>query len=185
MLLSGFLLPNLSLTFFVVLLERRYTLCGTPGYLAPEVIMSLGHDCSSDHWSLGVLIYEMITGDNPFYFEGMDQMILFKSIVQDPHETPTGCTDEAVDIINGLLEKEAGMRLGNLARGETDILQHPWFQYLDLQAMRRREEKAPWLPPVAGSLDTSCFDDWNEIVDKQSLNFPLISERDQKEFEGF
>lgn len=130
-------------------------------------------------------MYEMIMGENPFYFEGMDQMVLFKSIVEDPHEPLDACSLEASDIIDALLTKDPVTRLGSLARGESDILQHPWFQSLDLQALRRRESPAPWIPTIKDSLDTCCFDDWSEIIDKTTVSFPPITEKDQKEFEGF
>jgi len=51
--------------------EKTYTLCGTPGYLPPEVVMTRGHNASADHWSLGILIFELISGESPFFFEGM------------------------------------------------------------------------------------------------------------------
>jgi serine/threonine protein kinase len=154
-------------------------------YLAPEVIMSRGHDGSADHWSLGVLIYEMLMGENPFYFEGMNQVLLFQSIAQDVHEPPVGVSEEAVDIINGFLTKDPAMRLGSLARRESDILQHAWFHPLDLQAMRRRQPVAPWIPPLKGQLDATYFDDWSDTVDKTELSFPKISEKHAKEFEEF
>jgi serine/threonine protein kinase len=61
--------------------DKTYTLCGTPLYIAPEVILNRGHDGGADHWSQGVLIFEMLTGETPFYEAGMDQMELFQKIV--------------------------------------------------------------------------------------------------------
>jgi protein kinase A len=147
--------------------------------------MSRGHDGSADHWSLGVLIYEMLMGENPFYFEGMDQVLLFQSIAQDAHEPPVGVSEEAVDIINSFLTKDPVMRLGSLARGESEILQHVWFQPLDLQAMRRRLLVAPWIPPLKSQLDATYFDDWSDAVDKTEQSFPRITVRQAKEFEEF
>ena len=147
--------------------------------------MSSGHDCSADHWALGIVIYEMIMGENPFYFEGMDQMVLFKTIVQDAHEPPDACSPEAVAIIDALLEKDPAVRLGSLALGESDILQHAWFSSLDLYAMRRRELTAPWIPALESKLDAGCFEDWSEIVDKQTIEFDPLTDREQEEFKGF
>jgi protein kinase A len=94
--------------------EKTYTLCGTPAYLPPEVVMSRGHNCSADHWSLGIVIYEMLTGESPFYYEGMDQMSLFKGIVQDDFEPPPNVSPAAADIIAKFLVKDPTQRLGSL-----------------------------------------------------------------------
>jgi protein kinase A len=168
------------------LVEKTYSFCGTSCYLAPEVIMSAGHDGSADHWALGILIYEMLMGENPFYDESLDttllfnQRIFFNSIVEDQHEPPVDVSEEAADIIDELLTKDPAMRLGS-----SDILEHAWFDSCDLQAMRQRQLAAPWIPQIKGRLDSSCFDDWSELVDKTSHSFPRISESDEKEFEEF
>lgn len=168
------------------LLTVFFSVSSTPHrYLPPEVIMSRGHDCSADHWSLGVLVYEMLAGFNPFYFEGMDQMVLFKSIVQDVQEPIPSVSSEATDIIDGLLTKDPVMRLGSLLKGEADILNHEWFSELDLHQLRRREVAAPWLPPIKDPMDAKCFDDWSFIVDKLTQTFAKVTDRDQEEFKGF
>jgi serine/threonine protein kinase len=65
---------------------KSHTFCGTPQYLAPEIILSKGHGIGVDHWALGVLIYEMIAGKNPFYYDGLGTSELYESIVkEDPY----------------------------------------------------------------------------------------------------
>merc|ERR1712232_450631 len=157
---------------------KTYTLCGTPGYLAPEVVMSRGHNGGADHWSMGIIIYELLVGENPFYFDGIEQIALFESIVKDDFQKPQNVSREAVDIVSKLLMKEPSQRLGSLARGERDILEHPWFKDLDLGAIRRREITAPWLPVVKDEIDNSFFDDWTGLEDKIDVNDPGLPKED-------
>jgi len=161
-------------------------------YLAPEVILSSGHGCSVDHWSLGVLMYEMLTGQNPFYFSGIAQMVLFQSILQDepapiPANISSTISPEAQQmVLNGFLTKDPSLRLGSLKHGEIDILIHPWFHSLDLHAMRRRRTTAPWVPPIASSLDTSCFySDRNAAIDKTEQRYQKIPHKYRNAFDGF
>ena len=165
--------------------DKTYTLCGTPSYLPPEVVTTRGHDCSADHWSLGILIYEMIAGTNPFYYEGMDQISLFHSIVMDPVEKPKGCSDEASDLVMRLLVKDPTRRLGSLARGEREIKEHPWFKDMDLNNIRRRLVTAPWVPKLKGAFDTSCFEDWSHLQDITTQEFGEITENEKAMFRGF
>jgi protein kinase A len=149
--------------------------------------MSRGHDVSADHWSLGILIYEMLMGEHPFYLEGMDQIVLFRSICQDSYEGPSGVSDEATDLIEKFLEKDPTHRLGSLAAGESEVLNHAWFQPLDLQAMRRRKavKDVPWIPEIEDPMDASCFEDWSQLQDKTKQSFPELADDDAKIFLGF
>jgi classical protein kinase C beta type len=151
--------------------------------VAPEIILASGHGVSVDHWSLGILIYEMLLGECAFECE--DTAFLFKSIIQFPHGPPTGLSEDAQDMINRLLEKDPSHRLGSLARGEADILQHAWLDGLDLQDIRRRKVAAPWIPSIKNALDASCFDDWSDLEDKTKQKYEIISEFDAKAFAGF
>jgi serine/threonine protein kinase len=124
-----------------------YTMCGTPNYLSPEVILNKGHGFATDHWSLGVLIYEMVVGENPFFYDDMPQMELFEAIVRDKfYPLPDDVSDDAFDVIDGLLIKDPTRRLGALAGRGKDIINREWFRDLDLVECRQKRHEAPFIP---------------------------------------
>jgi len=166
-------------------LDKTYTLCGTPGYLPPEVILNQGHNGSADHWQLGVLIYEMVSECSPFFYEDIEQIELFRSIAEDNAPKISKVSSEALDLINKLLEKDPSKRLGSLARGEREILNHEWFKDLDLSSLKCRLLQAPWKPSVKDPLDTSNFDDWSYLEDKTLDEGFKLSKQDAKLFDGF
>jgi protein kinase A len=102
--------------------DKAFTLCGTPLYLPPEVILNHGYDWGADHWSLGVMTYEILTGSTPFYKEGMNQLELFRSIVKGRFEPPFMISQRGKDFLKGLIKTDPTKRLGSLAGGEMDIL---------------------------------------------------------------
>jgi protein kinase A len=171
---------------------KTFTLCGTPLYLAPEVILNRGHDKGADHWSFGVLIYEMITGYTPFYKDGMDQITLFKHICKGYLVFPTAVLPsgdrmsvEVEDLIRHLLVTSPSRRMGSLANAEKDIYHHLWFHTLSFNKLVKREIKAPWIPDVKDPLDCSHFDDWDHLEDKTACVYPRLSRDEQRIFETF
>jgi hypothetical protein len=165
--------------------DKTYTLCGTPLYIAPEVILNRGHSFGVDHWSLGVLLYEMFEGHTPFYTDGMDQMDLFRAIARGRYSMPKQISSAAKSILEGLLTRDPKFRLGSLAAGEYGIYHHPWFKGLDFEKLRNKEIKAPYVPDIKDPLDSSNFDDWSHLDDKQTTKYPKLDKSHQAMFKKF
>jgi serine/threonine protein kinase len=165
--------------------NMTYTLCGTPLYLPPEVILNRGHNWAADHWSMGILAYEMCEGETPFFSPRMEQMELFRAIVRCEWLVPNGISKDYASFLKGLIVKQPARRLGSLARGEEDVLEHPFFQSLNFEKLRTMELPSPYKPHIKDPLDVSNFEDWSHLEDKFNRKFPDITAKQEKIFEAF
>jgi protein-serine/threonine kinase len=128
--------------------------CGTPEYLAPEIILNKGHGKPVDWWSLGNLIYEMLTGIPPFYCKDRD--ILFDAITNDEPEYPEYLSDEVIDLIKKLLIKNPDKRLGN--NGADEIKKHIFFEGMNWEKLLNKKIKPPFIPRLKNAVDTRYID---------------------------
>jgi len=132
--------------------SKAYTFCGTPEYLAPEILQGLGHDYTADWWSLGALIYEMASGAPPFYSKDKTQM--FKNILEKPIEMRSYFSKELCSLLKGLLVLQPSKRLQN-AR---EIKSQEFFRTIDWDKLARRELLSPFRPIVENANDLRNFD---------------------------
>ena len=138
--------------------EKAMSFCGTPEYLAPEIITMEGHDKSADWWSFGILLFEMLCGLPPFYVENLDKM--YELIKNSPVKFPKRITlqEDTKDIIRKLLEKNPKKRLGSQS-GLEEIKKHPFFAGVDWDMILQKKVPAPFIPKLEDDKDVQYFDE--------------------------
>ncbi|XP_076977705.1 serine/threonine-protein kinase N1 isoform X2 [Tamandua tetradactyla] len=137
--------------------DRTSTFCGTPEFLAPEVLTDTSYTRAVDWWGLGVLLYEMLVGESPF--PGDDEEEVFDSIVNDEVRYPRFLSAEAIGIMRRLLRRNPERRLGSSERDAEDVKKQPFFRTLGWDALLARRLPPPFVPTLAGRTDVSNFDE--------------------------
>ncbi|CAH0753270.1 unnamed protein product [Bemisia tabaci] len=174
--------------------DTTSTFCGTPNYIAPEILRGEDYSFSVDWWALGILLYEMMVGRSPFDVSGAadnpeqnTEDYLFQVILEQNIRIPRSLSVKARSALRGFLQKNPAERLGCLPDGFKDIESHAFFRNIDWIMLYDKQIPTPYQPELDSELDLSNFDPFFTLEPVQlTPDDPRVIEKiDQTEFEGF
>ena len=161
------------------------TFCGTPDYVAPEMILGNPYEKAVDWWAFGSLIYEMANGLPPFYKENTNDM--YCSILSDPIEVFDDSDPDLVDLFVKLLNRNPSKRLGASDRDYLDVIEHPFFSSINFDDLLQEKIPMEWKPNITNDMHVSQFDEqFTELEPTLTYEDPsIISSSVQENFIGF
>uniref|UniRef100_H3B4M1 Protein kinase C n=1 Tax=Latimeria chalumnae TaxID=7897 RepID=H3B4M1_LATCH len=175
--------------------DTTSTFCGTPNYIAPEILRGEDYGFSVDWWALGVLMFEMMAGRSPFDIVGSSdnpdqntEDYLFQVILEKQIRIPRSLSVKAASVLKGFLNKDPKERLGcHPQTGFADIQGHPFFRNVDWDLMEQKQVVPPFKPNISGEYGLDNFDSQftNEPVQLTPDDDDVVKKIDQSEFEGF
>lgn len=153
-------LKMIDFGFAKVVKKRTYTICGTPEYIAPEILLNQGHGLAVDWWTLGILLYEMLAGYPPFQDD--DPMNIYRKIINTKPRYPDGFDKNLQSLVKHLLRRDLSKRYGNLKDGANDIKNHRFFQDMDWDKLLARKIKVPYEPNPKDFKSKEKQSDWEK-----------------------
>ncbi|CEP06939.1 hypothetical protein [Parasitella parasitica] len=160
------------------------TFCGTPEFMAPEILLEQKYGRAVDWWAFGVLVYEMLLGQSPF--RGEDEDEIFDAILEDEILYPVNMSRDSVSICQRLLNRDPKKRLGAGPSDAAEIKEHPFFHGVNWADMLAKRVPPPFCPSINGPLDTSNFDE--EFTRERPALTPInsvLNRAEQQEFQSF
>lgn len=155
------------------------SICGTPEYLAPEIILKVGYGSAVDWWTLGSIIYEMLVGLPPFYTN--DRQELFDKIKFSSPTYPSFLSAKAKNLLEALLKKTPESRLGS----SSPVRNHPWFEDVNWTALYEKKYEAPFVPKISDDNDLNNFDKEFTEMPINSMSMGESQAKNFKNYDGF
>ncbi|KAL1303750.1 hypothetical protein AAFC00_007092 [Neodothiora populina] len=160
------------------------TFCGTPEFMAPEILLDKKYGRAVDWWAFGVLIYQMLLQQSPF--RGEDEDEIYDAILADEPLYPIHMPRDSVSILQKLLTREPELRLGSGPTDAQEIMSHAFFKNVNWEDIYHKRVPAPFLPQVKSKTDTSNFDsEFTSVTPVLTPVQSVLTQAMQEEFRGF